>query len=409
MFSSPYVALAILTAINAANFIDRYVAVALTPLLAQHFHLSNLEIGYLATAFFFIYTIAAPVLGVLGDRIPRKYIIALAVGIWSAATAAGSYCETFASLLMVRAVVGIGEAGYGAAAPAWIADLFSREKRGLMIGVFEVALPVGTAIGYALGGWVGEHYGWRRAFQFVGIPGVLLATAMLFLKEPARGAQDGGATKRPTWADYRALLRNRTFLVICAGMATMTFMMSGLAAFAPKFLTEVRHLPMAQAGLWFGVVTATAGILGTLAGGVLSTRLAKGRTVGQLMIAAAGLLAGAPLAALAIQAKSPPVFFGVLFVAELCLFLNIGPLNACIANVVPSQVRAAAYSMNILSIHVLGDTPAPLVIGKVADLTSLTTAMTLTTGFAALAGLILLAGARGARHQEPAVQVAPAI
>ena len=396
-----------LSAINAANYIDRYVVVAITPLLATDFHLNNRQVGELTTAFFVVYTAAAPFLGLMGDRMPRKYIVALSVGLWSIATAAGAYCPTFYWLLAARAAVGIGEAGYGSSCPSWLSDLFPPTRRGAALSVFALGLPVGTAVGYALGGWIGHVHGWRAALTVVGWPGLALSVAVLFLREPKRGendlAPDGSkvvevvdphGAHKPSFADYGTLAVNVPYLYVCAGMAAMTFMMGGLAAFAPKFLVDVRHLPLEDAATRFGVVTAVAGFIGTVAGGWLSQRVAKGSTSGQLLVSGIGLLVAAPITAAAILAPDVNMFFILMFVAEICLFLNSGPLNAAIANVVPANVRTSAYSLNILLIHIFGDIPSPIAIGHLADSHGLTFAMASASIVAAVAGVILLIGAR---------------
>jgi predicted MFS family arabinose efflux permease len=265
----------------------------------------------------------------------------------------------------------------------------------LALSIFALAFPIGIAGGYLIGGVVGDRYGWRSALQVVGFPGTLLAVLVLFIREPVRGANDpGSVAKSPGWEDYKQLARNVPFLYVCAGMAAMTFMAGGLSAFATKFLTDVRGLPLEQASSTFGIVMAVAGFLGAILGGTLSEKVARGSTSGQLWFSGIGLLLAAPITAASILCPTPKGFFTFVFFGLVCIFLNAGPLNAAIANVVPANVRTAAYSLNILLIHLAGDIPSPIAIGYLADRSSLTVALTATSLVSALAGVILLIGAR---------------
>src|SRR6266487_5873920 len=195
---SARVGLAVLTLINLFNYLDRWIVAALAESMKHsELHLSDTQLGLLMTGFLAIYMLAAPLFGALGDRRSRTRLLGLGVGIWSLATALGGLARNYAALFAARAAVGIGEAAYGTISPALLADYFPRHKRGRVFAIFFAAIPIGSALGYIVGGLVDHYYGWRQAFFVAGIPGIVLAALALRLYEPPRGAHDAGGAPTP--------------------------------------------------------------------------------------------------------------------------------------------------------------------------------------------------------------------
>jgi len=180
-------AIALLFGVNFLNYIDRYVIAAVLPLIQQEFRLDDARAGYVLSMFVLVYMAASPFTGVMGDRWPRRYLVGSGVLLWSIATIATGFANSYHHLLLARSFIGIGEAGFGAVSPTIISDLFPKERRGRMLAFFFVAIPVGSALGYILGGAVGAHHGWRTACFLAGAPGILLGLLAFFMVEPARG------------------------------------------------------------------------------------------------------------------------------------------------------------------------------------------------------------------------------
>ncbi len=216
----PRTALIVLTALNLLNYADRNVLFAVQPLVQDEFHLSNAQIGYLTSAFLGFYMVAAPFVGPLADRYSRKLIIVLGALFWSGLTLLTAVTHTYTELLIRHTLVGIGEATFVTIAPTFVADLFAEEKRGRILGVFYLAIPVGSAAGYLLGGNLAPHHGWRFPFYIAAAPGFLLALAVLFLKEPERGQFDS-VKETPERGTILGLARNPAFLTSTLGMAAM--------------------------------------------------------------------------------------------------------------------------------------------------------------------------------------------
>src|SRR5271157_5047373 len=220
-------ALLLLTALNFFNYVDRNVLFAVQPLIQHEFKIDDAQIGFLTSAFFVCYMVAAPLIAPLADRYPRKWIMAAGAVVWSLATLLSAVTHTYDELLLRHLVVGIGEATFVVISPAFLSDLFPETIRGRVMGFFYLATPVGSALGYIVGGYLGHHYGWRTPFMISALPGLLLAFGVLALREPARGASDhlADSVERGT---VLGLFRNKAYWTISLGAAMMTFAIGGL-------------------------------------------------------------------------------------------------------------------------------------------------------------------------------------
>ena len=365
----PRTALIVLTALNLLNYVDRNVLFAVQPLVQDEFHLSNVQIGYLTSAFLGFYTLAAPFVGPLADRYSRKVIIALGGIFWSALTLLTAVTHTYTELLIRHTLVGVGEATFVTIAPTFVADLFGEERRGRILGVFYLAIPVGSAAGYLLGGNLAPHYGWRFPFYIAAAPGFLLALGVLFLKEPERGQFDSLAETAERGTLF-GLLRNPAFLTSTLGMAAMTFSLGGIQVWMPKFLYSDRGYTLAQANFAFGIIIVVDGIVASLAGGWLGDYLLPRMKSSYYLISAASMLLGVPVMIVALFVKGP-LMIPAIAVAAFFLLLNTAPLNAAVINSVGAHIRARALAVNIFIIHLLGDIPSPTMMGWVADRRSL--------------------------------------
>jgi predicted MFS family arabinose efflux permease len=362
--------LALLFAVNVLNYVDRQLVYALLPLIQKDLLLSDAQAGSLASAFMLVYMVAAPPIAWLADSRGRKPWIAGGVALWSIATGAAGIARGFAALFATRATVGVGEACYGAISPSFVAERFPEANRGRALALFSMAIPVGSALGYAGGGLAGEAFGWRRAFFLVGLPGLMLSALCLLLPADAPHA----ATPAPA-AGYREVWSVPTFRLVTFAGAAMTFALGGFAVWMPTFYNRVYGLSVGRAGTLFGGITVLGGLVGSLLGGWLADRLRPRSADADLIVSGAGLVAGMPFAAAAILAPNLTFSMASLFVAEALLFLNMGPLNAAIVSVTRLETRSMAFAANIFVIHLLGDAASPTAIGWASDHFGLSRAM----------------------------------
>ncbi|NTX12683.1 MFS transporter [Myxococcus sp. CA056] len=400
-------ALLVLTLINLVNYLDRYIVAVALPGIQKEFGINDTQAGLLGTMFIVVFMLASPVGGFLGDRYPRRLLVAGGVLLWSLATGASGLATSFIALLVARAVIGIGEAGYGAVAPSIISDLYPREQRTRMLAFFYIAIPVGAAAGYGLGGWLTQAYSWHVAFFAGGVPGLILGALAFFMPEPKRGAMDGpdAAAKLPFMVGLKGLGRNAAFWAVTAGYTLMTFSIGGLGFWMPTYLVRERGMAADSSGFIFGAITAVAGLLGTVAGGWLGDKMDRKREGGGLWMSGIGLLLAAPCMYLAVNLKDVGPALAAMGVAQFLIFLNSGPINAAIVNCVPPAFRAFAMGLNVLCIHLLGDAISPTLIGNIADAANLRTAIAVNALPVLLGGVALLIGARLFREAVPRERV----
>jgi len=416
-------ALTLLTALNLLDYIDRYIIASVGSLLRRDFTISDSQFGLFGTLFFLVYLVTAPLFGYLGDRYPRRAILALGAILWSLATAGAVLAPTYLVLLLSRGLVGIGEASFGTLSPPFLADYFPVRSRARMMAIFYVTIPAGAAIAYLLAGSLGESHGWRFCFLLVGLPGLLLALPIFRLREPVRGGMDrdgeeaaGAGADEPVAptgharrssepfsyrrriaqviGDYRELIRSRSYLFTNLGYAALTFAIGGMAFWMPRYLETIKKVSFAESNHLTGTIVALAGFVGTLAGGFAGDLLMRWTRKAYLLLSGIGVLAGVPFALAAIASPERWVFIPCFSLAIFFLFLNTGLLNAVIVSVSPPPLRATAVAANIVIIHILGDAPSPFLIGAVSDATSLQGGILLAVIAMVISGVLLLWGAR---------------
>ncbi|MDB5313443.1 MAG: exuT [Gemmataceae bacterium] len=472
-------ALALLLAINLFNYIDRYVLAAILPLLAIDAAMVDPtdpdlqgKLGLLSTAFMVSYFALSPLFAWLAGRMSRWVLVGGGVILWSLASGSSGLATGYTMLFLTRCLVGVGEAAYGPVAPSMISDLYPVERRGRVLSLFYMAIPVGSALGYVIGGQMAAATGtWRDAF-IVTFAGGVFGLLCFLMRDPARAAAAPGPEggHRPGYLKVLGgLARVRSFVICSAGMTCTTFILGGVAVWVPAYifqrearfvlddqalarLTEMKDTagrplvpaevleklrtvsgpgvmtfaefrdllirtlpaPEEQKLYWsrvydaatapgsitngkstflFGVITVVSGFLATMLGGWLGDRL-RGRVKGAYfhVIGWSTLLAWPCF--LGILYLPFPWAWVMIFLTVFWLFFNTGPANTILANVTSSGVRATAFAINILVIHLFGDAISPAIIGFIADRSSLHTAFLLCSVFILLGGGLWVTGAR---------------
>jgi MFS transporter, Spinster family, sphingosine-1-phosphate transporter len=392
--SAAWSALLLLLAINLFNYIDRQVLAALEPDIRATFFSANdvnamTKTGWLGDAFFITYMVSAPILGLLADRFSRWIIIGSAVILWSLASGGSGLAATFAILFATRVCVGIGEGGYGPAAPTILSDLFPIETRGRMMAIFYTAIPVGSALGYVIGGLIGANFGWRWAFYLVTPPGLLLGLWCFWQRDP-RVARDHLVQKSPrrNLRDYLNLFRTRSYLINCVAQTLMTFVTGGLGYWVSAYL-EYRNQSPAAGRTIFGLILVTAGLASTLLGGIVADRLRSRFAGSYFWVSGIGMLIACPFFVATLYIPFPAAWV-TMFFAVFFLFVNTGPSNTALANVSLPAVRATAFAANILIIHLLGDVQAFWLLGYIGGHTNMHVAFLFVSAIIFASGLAWL-------------------
>lgn len=373
--------LVLLTGLNFLNYIDRAVIAAVLPPMKAELALSNFQAGVLNTAFLVGYFATCPLFGARADKGSRKGLIALGVLIWSLATVGSGLSTGFWSLLAARIVVGIGEASYVVLAPTIIDDLTPPDRKGSALSVFFLAVPVGYALGYVLGGAIADQWGWRASFFVTGGPGVVLALTCLLITEPPRKLLDVKASLIDGLRELVALpLFRRAVLGYCAFTAAT----AGFSYWAVDFLLkQFPRLTLKTANGWFGLTLLVGGAIGTVIGGQLANRALRKHPVapgqpydspankrainGLLRVCSVGMLVAAPVSAVGFFMPWPAAFFLISFVVDIALFTSTSPINAAFLRSVPEDRRASAMAASIFSIHLFGDLWSAAALGLLLD------------------------------------------
>lgn len=404
-------ALFLLLGINLFNYIDRQVLAALEPEIRATFFKAGdanamTMTGLLGDAFLVSYMLSAPLLGFLADRFSRWIIVGAAVVLWSLASGGSGLAATFSILLATRVFVGVGEGGYGPAAPTILSDLFPIENRGRVMAIFFAAIPVGSALGYVVGGMIGTHLGWRWAFYLVTPPGIILGLLCFFQKDPRVAAHHLLQKTKLKMSDYLKLFRTRSYLLNCIAQTLMTFAVGGLGYWISSYL-RFRNQSPAFGMTIFGLITVVAGLSSTLIGGVVADKLRPRLPSSYFWVSGVGMLIGCPLFVLSLYIPFPAAWVA-MFLAIFFLFLNTGPSNTALANVSLPAVRATAFAINIFFIHAFGDVQAFWMLGYIGGHANMHVAFLVVSGVILAAGVVWVMAARFLPADTAAVEAAQA-
>jgi MFS family permease len=401
--------------INFLNYMDRWVAASASPLIQQEFGLSDALIGLLGSAFLLVYAVAALPFGYWADRGVRTTVLGIGVTIWSLATLFTGFARNFVQLFISRAILGIGEASYYPAGTSLLSDYFPKEQRGRVMSIWGAGSALGIAVGFAGGGYIAEKFGWRNAFFFAAVPGVLFALLAFKLREPLHGSVEarGPALRQMRDASLRAfigLMRIPTLRAAILSQTVLYFVLASNAFWLPTLLHRKFDLSVGRAGLLAGVVLVLGGLTGTLAGGWIADRLARKNPAAHLQVGIAGFLIGAVFIVVSLAAPlnigPVPIFIPAFLITVICLYLHSGPFTAVSQNVVSPALRASSVTMLLFISHVFGDSHSTFDVGFLSDtLGSLQTALLITSPtLLIVAAIIAATGLRSVKTDTQAME-----
>ena len=401
--------LAVMVGINFLNYMDRWVASAVAPSIQTEFHINDAQVGLLGTAFLLVYAVAALPFGYWGDRGVRSTVIGVGVTIWSLATLVSGIAGNYVQLFLSRSAVGVGEASYYPAGTSLVSDYFPKEQRGRVMSIWSAGSAIGIAVGYAGGGIIADHLGWRTAFYFAAAPGLLFAFLAFTMREPLRGSMEkvGQAVKRTSEASARTfvnLMRIPTLRAAILAQTVLYFVLASNAFWLPTLLHRRFDLSLSAAGLLAGVVLVLGGLIGTLAGGWIADRRAKTSPAAHLEVGIAGFLIGAVFIVIALVAPlnigPVPVFVPAFLITVIALYMHAGPFTAVSQDVVSPALRASAVTMLLFVSHVFGDSHSTFDVGWISDhVHSLQLALLITSPTLLVVAAIV--GATGLKTVKP--------
>ena len=398
--------LTILVVVYTFNFIDRQILGILAVPIKSELGLSDGALGMLGgLAFALFYTFLGIPIARLADRVGRVGIIAVAVGLWSLATAVCGAAHSFAQLFLARLGVGVGEAGGVAPAYSLICDYFPSRQRARALAAYSFGIPIGSALGIVLGGFITHWMSWRIAFLIVGSAGFWTAPLLkLTVREPPRDDLESlGAAPVPLSAVLATLASKPSFWGLSLGGGTCSMMGYGLFFWMPSFLVRSFGLSVLQASLCYGAVVLVAGITGIWAGGALADRLGARHRSAYAFVPAIAFLCAVPFYAAGVLSANLALCLVLLSIPTALALAWLGPVLAAVQHLVPAGQRATASALFLFVNNLLGLGVGTLLIGSLSDALHVRGAGVESLRYAILSGLscYLLASGLflwGARH-----------
>jgi MFS family permease len=387
--------LPLLTLVNAFNYLDRQVVYGMTPLIGDSFGLTKAELGFLATVNLIVFAVASLVSGPIADRVGPRRVIFSGVFVWSIATIGSALSGSYHTLLFFRALVGVGEGAYGPSANSLLCADAPPEKRGRAMGIYNVGMALGGTLGLCLGALLAPKIGWRHVFWLAGGPSMLLALASAFVAAPRR-------LPRPTTLPAWAYLLKPTYLLALGGGITATFGASALIFWTRWLVLEERHFSVLWGSLYMLAVGLVCGVGGVVAGGYAGDRLTRRAPGGHALAIGVSMLLAVPVgvAALFTMPKVPFMLFTAL--AAFLLSVYNGPSAAVVDELGPPQFAATLQAVFLFGIHVLGNSPAPPVVGALADHSSVSLALLSAVAAFGVSGILFCIVARRQRLGDTA-------
>ena len=354
------------------DYVDRLVVTSLFPFIKADWGITDAQCGMLVSAVYWSIVIFTFPVSILVDRWSRKKSIGLMAIIWSLATAACALTRSFSQLRAARMLIGIGEAGYAPGGTAMIAGLYPEEKRSRMMGIWNMSIPLGSAVGIALGGIIATHWGWRHAFGLVALPGLIVAILFFFVKdyktvELTKTVKETSAkVKMKTGEIAREFLHTPSLILTYFGFAAMVFVTSSLMTWLPSFLNRVYNIPVDQAGMKVGIIMMMA-IVGAPLGGFLADMWTKKRKNARLLLSALSAILSAVIFYMAFVLFTGSTQYILLLAGGLTVMTFVPAAAAVTQDVVHPGLRAVSYAFCVIVQNLLGASVGPVFIGAMSD------------------------------------------
>ncbi len=361
------------------DYIDRMVVTSMFTSIERDWGISHTQSGLLVSAVYWAIVILTFPVSILIDRWSRTKTIGVMAIMWSLATALCALTGNFVQLFMARLLIGVGEAGYAPGGSAMISGLYPLDKRAKMIGIWNAAIPLGSAIGVLLGGMIAVHLGWKHAFGIVAIPGLLVAILFLFVKDYKTVDlsfvdKRNNTVKMERKDMVKEFLTRPSVIFTYFGMAAVVFVTTSLLTWLPTYFEKVRGVPQDKAGQMASIVMMLA-IVGAPLGGILTDRWRRTKANARLVFPAITTLLAAITLFIALALLKGSVQYIVLLVFGTLVLMFISGAAAVTQDVIHPGLRATSYAIAVVVQNLLGASMAPIVIGKIYDLTNIQTAL----------------------------------
>jgi predicted MFS family arabinose efflux permease len=374
--------LAVLALINFVNFAARQVVVPLIPLLRDHLHVTDTELGSLQTYLLVVLAAGSIPFGFFADRYSRKAIIAMGILLWSVATFAGGLAISFLFFLIARSMVGLGEAAYAPAAQSMISGAFPQERRAVAQAIFASGMLLGGAAGHALGGIIGPRYGWQEALFIVAFAGIVPGIALFWIEDPPRGP-------RSEVVPISRLLRVPAFVAMIFAGICITFSTVSLLTWSTDYAVNYKDFSLRQASVSLAIIGLVSALLGVLTGGFVADRMHRSFSYGRIIAIVAAFLLAAPFLLLAIQSEEKSTVLVGLSIAFFFMSWYHGPVTAVLHDMMPRRAHATSVGVYMFATQLVGGI-GPQVVGRISDLHDLQLGLQIAVAVLVCGALLML-------------------
>lgn len=360
-------ALALLMFVYILNFLDRTIIYILFPLIKKEMSFSDTELALLGTTSFVIfYTILGIPFGRLADKGSRTKIIAAGVAVWSLFSGLTAFADGFWTIFLCRVMVGVGEATLGPAAISLLSDYFPASKRATVTSIYSMGIAVGAGLAALLGGFLGQ-YGWRTAFMIVGFPGIIFAVLVFLLREPIRPINTNIAEISYSSSDWKKLLSNKSFILLCLGYALLGLATNNLSIWGATFYFQLHKFDLPTIGFWGGILTLTAGIPATLFGGTIADWFRRQQPGGRMLYGSLLSLISVPFWLLLIFTDNVYLILTANFFLLAAALGWLGAAAADVTEIAGVNLRGLGIAIYIFSVNIAAYLVGSNLIGKLND------------------------------------------
>lgn len=384
------------------DYIDRMVITSLFPFLKADWNLTDTECGALVSAVYWSIVLFTFPVSILVDRWSRRKTIGLMAVVWSVATGLGAFSGSFRQLFATRTVIGVGEAGYAPGGSAMMSALYPEEKRSWMMGLWNASIPLGSAIGIAMGGIIATHWGWRHALGIVALPGLIIAVLFFFVKDYKTVELKKTVTKQDKKEERKKVrmsikdmlvefLAKPSLIFTYFGMAAVVFTTTSLLTWLPTYFHRVQGMPESSAGVKASAIMLFA-IIGAPLGGYISDRWRKKQINARLLVPALTSLLSAVLMFLSFSVFGGQLQYLILLSMGVSITAFIAAAAAVTQDVVHAGMRAISYAVAVVIQNLLGASLGPIVMGAISDASNIQTAFTFLPLALLIASVLFFAG-----------------
>lgn len=384
------------------DYIDRMVVTSLFPFIKEEWGLTDKQLGSLVSAVYWsIVALTFPV-SLLVDRWSRRRTIGAMAALWSLATAAAAFTKGFGQLFTTRAFIGIGEAGYAPGGSAMISGLYPEKKRSWMMGLWNAAIPLGSAIGVAVGGIIAANWGWRSAFGIVAVPGLIVALLFFFSKdyktvqllkssEPRVKGEKRQKIKMTTKDLVKEFAEKPSLIMTYFGIMATVFVTTSLLTWLPSYFERVYDIAPKAAGTKASLVMLLA-IVGAPLGGYLTDRWHRKRLNARLLFPGITSIIAAGFCFLAFVVFKDTLQYVFLLLFGMTVTMFIPASGAATQDLVHPGLRAISFAIAVIIQNLLGSSLGPIVIGGISDKSDLGTALSILPIFLLIAAAFFFIG-----------------